>query len=98
MADNRISNDVEEFSNITGFVIYFVPALPPVLAVSATKSGVVPETSRVGSIAKSVLIGGALGGFFDDPPKRVHVTPQRNIIRAIPNTFNNTTDNTESGF
>jgi len=60
---------------------------------------VVPETSRVGSIAKSVLIGGALGGFFDDPPERVQVqTPQRNIIRAIPNTFNNTTDNTESGF
>lgn len=30
-------------------------------------SSLVPETSKVGSIAKSVFIGGALGGFFDDP-------------------------------
>ncbi len=28
---------------------------------------VVPEVSKVRSIGKSVFVGGALGGFFDDP-------------------------------
>jgi len=31
---------------------------------------IVPETSKIGSIGKSVLIGGALGGFFDDAPAK----------------------------
>ena len=44
LADNRISNAVDVFSNITGFVTYFADALPPVFTVSATKSGVVPDT------------------------------------------------------
>ncbi len=30
-------------------------------------SSLVPETSKIGSIGKSVFIGGAIGGFFDDP-------------------------------
>ncbi len=61
---------------------------------------VIPETSKVGSIGKSVLIGGALGGFFDDPPEpvNVQVRPQLNIIRQIPNSFSSGSDSTESGF
>ena len=31
-----------------------------------TGMSLIPETSKIGSIGKSVLIGGALGGFFDD--------------------------------
>ena len=32
----------------------------------------IPETSSIGSIAKSALIGGALGGFFSEPtPKTI---------------------------
>ncbi len=61
---------------------------------------VVPETARIGSIAKSVFIGGALGGFFDDPPtpqpRQVQINP--NVIRVTSQTFSNVIDSTESGF
>ena len=44
-ADKRTSKDVAFVgSNNTGFVIYCAGPEPPVLAVSAIKSGVVPET------------------------------------------------------
>ena len=36
-ADKRISSAVDSFSNITGFVIYFAAALPPVVVVSSVK-------------------------------------------------------------
>ena len=44
---------------------------------------VVPETAKVGSIAKSVLIGGALGGFFDDAP----IDPRKQQVMSSPQTF-----------
>lgn len=37
---------------------------------------VIPETSKIGSIAKGVLVGGALGGFFDDPPLKANSNGQ----------------------
>ena len=38
----------------------------------ATGMSLIPETSSIGSIAKSALIGGALGGFFSEPtPKTI---------------------------
>ena len=71
---------------------------------------VVPETAKVGSIGKSVLIGGALGGFFDDAPvdynKKVNTsTPQS--FPSLTNTsyssnqmttYNNTSDPVVSSF
>ena len=42
--DNRISKEVDSFSNTIGLVIYCAGPEPPVFAVSATKSGVVPDT------------------------------------------------------
>ncbi len=59
---------------------------------------IIPETAKIGSIGKSVLIGGALGGFFDDPvttnsiPQQIIASPQ------IRNTFSNSQDSTESSF
>jgi len=65
---------------------------------------IVPETAKVGSIAKSVLIGGALGGFFDDAPtKRIQnftqtTTAQSRQFPIVNSTFNNSADSTESSF
>ena len=61
---------------------------------------IVPETSKIGSIGKSVLIGGALGGFFDDPvnPTTNHIQAQ---IVSNPQIIRNTSngqDPTESSF
>ena len=37
-----------------------------------TGMSLIPETSTIGSIAKSALVGGALGGFFSEPtPKTI---------------------------
>ena len=58
---------------------------------------IVPETSKIGSIGRSVLIGGALGGFFDDPVTRTNVTSTQ-IIRPLTNSFHNSQDSTESSF
>ena len=62
---------------------------------------IVPETSKIGSIGKSVLIGGALGGFFDDAPAKAQI-----ITRQIPaqnrvltnTTYNRGSDSTGSSF
>jgi hypothetical protein len=40
---------------------------------------VIPETSKIGSISKGVLVGGALGGFFDDPPESRGSQGQRSM-------------------
>ena len=59
---------------------------------------IVPETAKIGSIAKSVLIGGALGGFFDDPVTQQTQQPQiMSSPQIIRNTFNGS-DSTESSF
>ncbi len=42
-ADKRTSNAAESFASTIGLVIYFAAELPPLFAVSATKSTVVPE-------------------------------------------------------
>ena len=69
-------------------------------------SSLVPETSKIGSIGKSVLIGGALGGFFDDPvtSHNTQITKQNfpslttqsntNVIRVT----SNGSDSTVSSF
>jgi len=70
---------------------------------------VVPETAKVGSIAKSILIGGALGGFFDDPVvKSSTVTTSTQSFPSLTSTssyssnqmttYNNTSDPIESSF
>ena len=61
---------------------------------------VIPETAKVGSIGKSVLIGGALGGFFDDPPApRNQVQQVAQVQQVQPLRVNsNTNDSTESSF
>ena len=61
---------------------------------------IVPETSKIGSIAKSVLIGGALGGFFDDPVTN-NVSNQTVQTSQIPQVILNngsSADSTESSF
>ena len=42
-ADKRTSNAAESFANTIGLVMYFAAELPPLFAVSSTKSTVVPE-------------------------------------------------------
>ena len=37
----------------------------------ATGMSLIPETSRIGSIAKSAFVGGALGGFFSQPTPNI---------------------------
>ena len=63
---------------------------------------IVPETSKVGSIGKSVLIGGALGGFFDDPVSKSTQTFARQSFpttnRALTTTYNSGSDSTGSSF
>lgn len=74
---------------------------------------VVPETSKIGSIGKSVLIGGALGGFFDDAPVDMSKPQQVSNPQSFPSltntsysnhsqqtytTYNNGSDPTVSSF
>lgn len=67
---------------------------------------VVPEVSKVKSIGKSILIGGALGGFFDDHPtptkqfqRQSQSFPMTNTMSYSTNqTYNNTQDSTGSSF
>ena len=64
---------------------------------------IIPETSKIGSIGKSVLIGGALGGFFDDPVQKNNQTFTRQSFpttnRAMVNTsYNSGQDSTGSSF
>jgi hypothetical protein len=39
---------------------------------------ILPQTSKIGTLSKSVLVSGALGGFFDDPP----VTQSTNVSKG----------------
>ncbi len=57
---------------------------------------IIPETAKIGSIGKSVLIGGALGGFFDDAPDKPAIQQQIISSPQIRNTFNSGSDTTES--
>ena len=63
---------------------------------------IVPETSKVGSIGKSVLIGGALGGFFDDAPAKAQTFTRQSFPtttnRALTTTYNSGQDSTGSSF
>ena len=75
---------------------------------------VVPETAKIGSIGKSVLIGGALGGFFDDAPLDMSKPQQTSTPQSFPSltntnysnnysqqtytTYNNGSDSTVSSF
>ena len=59
---------------------------------------IVPETAKIGSIAKSVLIGGALGGFFDDAPDKPAIQQTQQMIRPLTTSFHNSQDSTESSF
>ena len=60
----------------------------------ATGMSLIPETSRIGSIAKSAFVGGALGGFFSEP------TPKTITQQSFPATSSitvNTNGNYNSG-
>ena len=72
---------------------------------TSTKMGmgsIVPETAKIGSIGKSVLIGGALGGFFDDPVSKSTQTFTRQSFpttnRALTTNYNSGSDSTGSSF
>jgi hypothetical protein len=65
------------------------------------KGSIVPETSKIGSIGKSVLIGGALGGFFDDAPAKTQTFTRQSFPttnRALTTTYNSGQDSTGSSF
>tara|TARA_R110002051_G_scaffold24801_2_gene61190 strand:- start:355 stop:924 length:570 start_codon:yes stop_codon:yes gene_type:complete len=66
-----------------------------------TGKGIIPQTSKIGTISKSALIGGALGGFFDDAPAKAQTftrqIPMQN--RVLTNTtYNSGQDSTGSSF
>ena len=68
-----------------------------------TGMSLIPETAKIGSISKSVFIGGALGGFFDDPITKQSQTFTRQSFpttnTAITNTnYNSGSDSTGSSF
>ena len=64
----------------------------------------IPETSKIGSISKSVFVGGVLGGFFSPSEPRT-VTPSStfptNTLTSYANTngtYNNGSDSTGSSY
>ena len=59
---------------------------------------IVPETSKIGSIGKSVLIGGALGGFFDDAPVKAQTFTRQIPQRALTQSSYSGSDSTGSSF
>jgi hypothetical protein len=68
-----------------------------------TKKNIIPQTSKIGTISKSALIGGALGGFFDDSPSKAQTfsrqsfpTPQNRVLTNT--TYNSGSDSTGSSF
>ena len=66
------------------------------------KGSIIPETAKIGSIGKSVLIGGALGGFFDDPVSKSTQTFAKQSFptttRAMTTNYNSGQDSTGSSF
>lgn len=69
-----------------------------------TGMALIPETSSIGSIAKSAFVGGALGGFFSEPtPKTISQTPSfpTSTVTSYSNTngtFNTGSDSTGSSY
>jgi hypothetical protein len=67
-----------------------------------TGMSLIPETSSIGSIAKSAFVGGALGGFFSEPtPKTItqQSFPATSSITVNTNgNYNNGQDSTGSSF
>ena len=69
-----------------------------------TGMSLIPETSSIGSIAKSAFVGGALGGFFSEPtPKTISQTPSfpTSAVTSYSNTngtFNTGSDSTGSSY
>ena len=69
-----------------------------------TGMSLIPETSSIGSIAKSAFVGGALGGFFSEPtPKTISQTPSfpTSTVTSYSNTngtFNTGSDSTGSSY
>ena len=61
----------------------------------ATGMSLIPETSSIGSIAKSALIGGALGGFFSQPTQQSFSNPvQSNSSMVVNGNYNSGQDST----
>ena len=61
----------------------------------ATGMSLIPETSSIGSIAKSALIGGALGGFFSEPTQQTFSNPvQSNSSMVVNGNYNSGQDST----
>ena len=62
---------------------------------------VVPETAKIGSLSKSIIIGGGLGGFFDDPPiERAQISQATQNFPALAQSGGSQTsyDSSESSF
>ena len=68
----------------------------------ATGMALIPETSSIGSISKSVFVGGALGGFFSEPTAKTITQqsfPTTSSITVNTNgNFNSGQDSTGSSF
>ena len=61
----------------------------------ATGMSLIPETSRIGSIAKSAFVGGALGGFFSQPTQQTFSNPvQSNSSMVVNGNYNSGQDST----
>ena len=60
----------------------------------ATGMSLIPETSSIGSIAKSALIGGALGGFFSQPTPQTINPVQSNSSMVMNGNYNSGQDST----
>ena len=61
----------------------------------ATGMSLIPETSRIGSIAKSAFVGGALGGFFSPPTQQtISNSVQSNSSMITNGNYNSGQDST----
>ena len=63
----------------------------------ATGMSLIPETSRIGSIAKSAFVGGALGGFFSQPTQQNIPSPIYNNSSMVTNGNYNSGQDTTLG-
>ena len=67
---------------------------------------IAPATSKIGSIGKGLIVGGGIGGFFDDAPTNPNGTSKFYVTNYNPNPIQITTngssysgsDSTESSF
>ena len=70
--------------------------------------GIAPATGKIKSIGKGLIVGGGIGGFFDDPPNSTNTqngkfyvsnfNSQTNQIQMTSNGYSTNTDSTESSF